>query len=65
MVKKLVLQFANQLDAELATWIESNTAFPNSMVDRITPRTTDDVKEFLKSEYKVDDSFPVKSEEFI
>jgi len=35
------------------------------MVDRITPRTTEDVKEFLKSEYKVDDSFPVKSEEFI
>ena len=35
------------------------------MVDRIAPRTTDDVKEFLKSEYKVDDAFPVKSEEFI
>jgi mannitol 2-dehydrogenase len=65
MTKKLVLQFANKLNPELAQWIEANTAFPNSMVDRITPRTTDEVKEFLKTTYKVDDAFPVKSEEFI
>ena len=53
------------MNPELAQWIEGNTAFPNSMVDRITPRTTDEVKEFIKTKYNVDDAFPVKSEEFI
>ncbi|PCN49530.1 hypothetical protein Csp2054_00820 [Curtobacterium sp. 'Ferrero'] len=28
-------------DADLRAWIESNVAFPSSMVDRITPATTD------------------------
>ena len=47
MTKELVLEFAKNLDPELATWIEANTLFPNSMVDRITPRTTDDVKVYI------------------
>ena len=40
MTKKLVIQFAQELNPELAIWINKNTTFPNSMVDRITPRTT-------------------------
>ncbi|OLQ01236.1 Mannitol 2-dehydrogenase [Symbiodinium microadriaticum] len=30
------------VDKELATWISENVSFPNSMVDRITPATTED-----------------------
>lgn len=35
------------------------------MVDRITPRTTMELKDFIKNQYGVVDRFPVKSEEFI
>jgi len=35
------------------------------MVDRITPRCSDETKLFINSQYKVDDASPVKSEEFI
>jgi mannitol 2-dehydrogenase len=65
MTKKLVLQFANKLNPDLATWIEANTLFPNSMVDRITPRCSQETKDFIKDTYKLEDASPVKSEEFI
>jgi mannitol 2-dehydrogenase len=65
MTKKLVLQFAEELNPELAAWIKENTAFPNSMVDRITPRTTQETKDFLNDKFGITDLFPVKSEEFI
>jgi mannitol-1-phosphate/altronate dehydrogenase len=35
------------------------------MVDRITTRTTQELKDFLKEKYGIVDHFPVKSEEFI
>ena len=65
MTKKLVMQFATELNSELAAWISKNTAFPNSMVDRITPRTTQETKDLLNEWIGINDLFPVKSEEFI
>ena len=65
MTKKLVMQFATELNSELAAWIQKNTAFPNSMVDRITPRTTQETKDLLSEWIGINDLFPVKSEEFI
>ncbi len=35
-------------DPELARWIRLNVAFPNSMVDRITPATTDRERAILR-----------------
>ena len=35
------------------------------MVDRITPRTTQETKDFVYNEYGINDLFPVKSEKFI
>jgi fructuronate reductase len=40
-LRGLVLAFAERVDAKLARWIERECAFPNSMVDRIVPRTAD------------------------
>ncbi len=40
-LRGLVLAFAGRVDAKLARWIERECSFPNSMVDRIVPRTTD------------------------
>jgi fructuronate reductase len=39
-LRGLVLSFAERADANLARWIERECTFPNSMVDRIVPRTT-------------------------
>ena len=39
---KMIGAFARLKDADLAAWLEEHVTFPNSMVDRITPVTTDD-----------------------
>ena len=55
---------AELADPELAAWIRANVAFPNSMVDRITPATTDRERAILKDQYGVEDNFPVFCEQF-
>jgi D-arabinitol 4-dehydrogenase len=49
----------------LATWFDENTASPSSMVDRITPRPTPDVRERVKAATGTDDACPVMGEAFI
>ncbi|UYP67575.1 mannitol dehydrogenase family protein [Thalassobacter stenotrophicus] len=41
LVRGLVLELAAQVDPFLADWIEAEGRFPSTMVDRITPATTD------------------------
>ncbi len=41
LAKAIVLEFARNRDADLADWIEANVPFPATMVDRITPATTE------------------------
>src|ERR1700736_3934975 len=41
VARTAVVSFARLGDEALAAWIEANVAFPNGMVDRITPQTTD------------------------
>ncbi len=40
VLKKAILDLANARDPELAKWIETNTTFPCTMVDRIVPAAT-------------------------
>ena len=54
----------SEAQPELAEWMKTNTRFPNSMVDRITPVTTPDVIENLASEFGVEDEWPVAAEPF-
>jgi mannitol 2-dehydrogenase len=56
--------FADQLDPALAAWITAEVRFPNSMVDRITPVTTDDVRAWIGETYDAHDAWPVASEGF-
>lgn len=49
---------------DLASWIESNVSFPNSMVDRITPGTTDADRAWLLEEHGTTDAWPVVTEPF-
>jgi len=44
--------------------VEANVRFPNSMVDRITPVTTDDDKIQIKERFGVEDAWPVVCEPF-
>ncbi len=41
LARGVILDFANLIDAELAAWIRDQVPFPATMVDRITPATTD------------------------
>ncbi|WP_406462138.1 mannitol dehydrogenase family protein [Streptomyces sp. NBC_01622] len=56
--------FAALVDAELGERVQSEVAFPSSMVDRITPITTPgDIAELIEV-YGIDDAWPVISEPF-
>jgi len=48
----------------LVHYVETACSFPNSMVDRITPQTTDGDRAFLHEEFGLDDGWPVVSEPF-
>ncbi|MCL8025505.1 mannitol dehydrogenase family protein [Nocardioides bruguierae] len=61
---KMIAAFARLRDADLADWIEAEVAFPNSMVDRITPVTTDADRGALAERFGVEDGWPVVCEPF-
>ncbi|TDH36245.1 mannitol dehydrogenase family protein [Pseudohoeflea suaedae] len=60
-----VIGFARQLDADLADWIENNVAFPSSMVDRITPASTDETLAEAAAQTGCEDKAAVECEPFI
>lgn len=59
-----LLAFSRLIDTDLAAWVEEHGAFPNSMVDRITPATTDQDRKYLQTRYGIQDNWPVVSEPF-
>jgi mannitol 2-dehydrogenase len=58
------LSAAARLDATLPTWVEDHCAFPNSMVDRITPATSPEDRDWLRDSAGIVDGWPVVSEPF-
>ena len=64
VARTAVTSLARMRDPGLAKWINERGAFPNSMVDRITPQTTDTDREFLRAEFGIDDLWPVVTEPF-
>ncbi len=50
---------------DLVAWIDLNVTFPNSMVDRITPATTDADREWFAQHIGIEDNWPVVCEPFI
>lgn len=56
--------FAELVDPELAVWIRESVPFPNSMVDRITPVTTDADRENVLADTGRVDAWPVVCEPF-
>ena len=65
LAKAAVLAFAREVDADLAGWIEANVCFPCTMVDRITPATTDADRAHVTEVIGMDDAWPVVTEQFV
>jgi mannitol 2-dehydrogenase len=59
-----LLAFAHLRGGGLRSWIEAHVQFPNSMVDRITPRTSDADRELIAEKFGVRDLVPVVTEPF-
>ncbi|MEV2213827.1 mannitol dehydrogenase family protein [Streptomyces sp. NPDC050997] len=67
-VARLVREFVQELPPaerdELAPWLDESVAFPNTMVDRIVPATTDTYRATVAERFGVRDEVPVPAEPF-
>ena len=64
VTRDAVAGLAELFDAGLAAWVRENVAFPNGMVDRITPATSDRERSLLRDDFGVEDNWPVFCEPF-
>jgi mannitol 2-dehydrogenase len=64
MAAKVFTAFARLRDPELGEWVEANVKFPNCMVDRITPVTTDADRAMVAERFGISDGWPVVCEPF-
>ena len=64
LLRGLTLELATLIDPVLAAWIEAEARFPCTMVDRITPATTQDDIEMVTDLTGVFDAAPVMHEQF-
>jgi mannitol 2-dehydrogenase len=59
-----LVSFAALKDPALARWIDTYVAFPSTMVDRITPQTSNSECKFVEQTFGVADKFPVVTEPY-
>ncbi|KMK66223.1 mannitol dehydrogenase family protein [Puniceibacterium sp. IMCC21224] len=64
VAKQTVVGLAQLSDPALATWVESEITFPNSMVDCITPATSDRERALVADRFGLTDAAPVVCEPF-
>lgn len=65
VTREAVVETARLSDPDLAAWIEGNVAFPNAMVDRITPATSDRERAMIRDDFGIADDSPVFCEDFL
>lgn len=65
VARAMLLAFMALRDPGLSTWLAQEGAFPNSMVDRITPATTDAHRALLLEKFGLQDAWPVVTEPFM
>lgn len=63
-MKNSLYNYVSKTAPELLDWIDENTRFPNTMVDRITPITNAMDISSLKEDFFIDDQWPVVCESF-
>jgi mannitol 2-dehydrogenase len=64
LTKRVFTAFARLRDPELGDWVEREVCFPNSMVDRITPVTTDADRAEVRERFGIQDRWPVVCEPY-
>jgi mannitol 2-dehydrogenase len=64
VTRNSVMGLAELADPVMAKWVKANVAFPNGMVDRITPATSDRERAMLQKDFGLLDSWPVFCEGF-
>ena len=64
VTRKVLLSFAGLRDPSLKDWLSEHGAFPNCMVDRITPATTDADRALVRETFGIEDAWPVVTEPF-
>lgn len=64
VARRMISAFARLKDRDLGEWIHEHVSFPSSMVDRITPVTTDEDRALLSERFGVEDGWPVVCEPF-
>ena len=64
VARNAITTVAEAQSAELRGFVERSCTFPNSMVDRITPQTKDEDREWLRETVGIDDGWPVVCESF-
>ncbi|MFC0680064.1 mannitol dehydrogenase family protein [Lysobacter korlensis] len=64
VARTMFCAFADLKEPGLGEWMRANVAFPNSMVDRITPVTTDDDRTEIAERFGIADGWPVVCEPF-
>jgi mannitol 2-dehydrogenase len=64
VTQNAVIGLAELVDPALAAWVKANVAFPNGMVDRITPATSDRERKLLADNFGIEDNWPVFCESF-
>ena len=65
LCRSLCIEFADKISKSLSSYIKKEIQFPNSMVDRITPYTTNTDRFVLQINYNIVDRIPVVCESFI
>ncbi len=64
VTRRTVTGLAHLSDPNFANWIDAHTAFPNSMVDCITPATSDRERRMVADRFGITDAVPVTCEPF-
>ena len=64
VTKNSVVGLAKMIDANFAVWVNQEVAFPNGMVDRITPATGERERAILAKDFGIQDNWPVFCEGF-
>lgn len=64
VLRRAMLRFAEARSTGLKDWIAGEVAFPSTMVDRITPATTDADRRRVTEALGLDDAWPVMTEPF-
>jgi mannitol 2-dehydrogenase len=64
VTQNAVVGLARLIEPAFADWVAANVAFPNGMVDRITPATSDRERKLLADNFGIEDAWPVFCEDF-